>query len=736
MIAQPDEEAPALEDNSEKTGPNGPVNPDVDYLRVAREAYTASTSYFDANIRRQIEQDIRQWQSRHSGESKYNSPGYAGRSRLFRPKTRASIQRSEAQAAEALFSTVDVINVNPWDDDSLPDIMHGKFMEALVKPRLAQPSRAGGVDWYLTCMGAFQDAQVTGVCIGKVSWLVNPNREIDRPAVDLIPIENFRFDPASDWRRPVESSPYLIEMIPMFVRDVQAKVDSKEYEPVANAEILSAAKQVQDSIRQQREDKRTDSKTAAHSVNEFSVVWVHLNIVDIDGEDVAYYTLGTSHLLTKPVPVRELFYHGRCYTIGFTTLEAHKVYPQSPVRLGRELQIELNNLTNQRMDNVSFTLNKRYFVKRGAQVDVGSISRNMPGSSTLMNNPETDVKVVDTPDVTGSSFKEADQLNVEMDDVYGQFSQQSVQSNRNLNETVGGMQLMSQTGNLLGNYRLHTFIETWVEPVLDMLKETLIGYEEDMRRILSAKKQADVPEDYPEEALWHGNVGVRVDMSNGVTNPQERANQILFGFTSLKTILEGGLLEQRGLDIEEVAGEIFAMLGYRDGSRFFQWKDQDPQVLALQGQIEELQQALNAKHPQELIQAQVAKLGVEMEKVGADTVKSLVESMYSSMQAAQVVASVPSVAPVADAMLADAGFMDQGGTGPGIEAPAAPDPALSQRGVMDPRTGVGFVPGGGENPNIGTPEDVMAAEVGPEEPVSPAEGQAAGIETARPDGVQ
>jgi hypothetical protein len=70
-------------------------------------------------------------------------------------------------------------------------------------------------------------------------------------------------------------------------------------------------------------------------------------------------------------------------------------------------------------------LNKRYKVKRNAQVDVEALTRNVPGGSQ-MNDPEKDVIEMPTIDVTGSSYQEQDRLNVDFDELTGNFSQSSV----------------------------------------------------------------------------------------------------------------------------------------------------------------------------------------------------------------------------------------------------------------------------------------------------------------------
>ena len=42
----------------------------------------------------------------------------------------------------------------------------------------------------------------------------------DKPVIEVISPENLRIDPASDWSDPLESSPYIIHLIPMYLQDI------------------------------------------------------------------------------------------------------------------------------------------------------------------------------------------------------------------------------------------------------------------------------------------------------------------------------------------------------------------------------------------------------------------------------------------------------------------------------------------------------------------------------------
>lgn len=72
------------------------------------------------------------------------------------------------------------------------------------------------------------------------------------------------------------------------------------------------------------------------------------------------------------------------------------------------------------------------------------------------------------------------------------------------------------------------------------------------------------------------------------------------------------------------------------------------------------------------LQAGLDKLRAEVGKLDTDALLKRVESMFSALQAAQIVAVTPGVAPVADTIAAGAGFKDQQGQDPNLPQPATP----------------------------------------------------------------
>jgi hypothetical protein len=43
----------------------------------------------------------------------------------------------------------------------------------------------------------------------------------DEPCIELRPVENIRIDKGALWTNPVKTSPYVIDMIPMYLGDVK-----------------------------------------------------------------------------------------------------------------------------------------------------------------------------------------------------------------------------------------------------------------------------------------------------------------------------------------------------------------------------------------------------------------------------------------------------------------------------------------------------------------------------------
>lgn len=623
--------------DDEEKGRNEAEEGEVDYLQVANASFEASTDYMRTSLTAQWERNLRMWQNRHPQGSKYDSDDYRARSKLFRPKTRSAMRKREAGAAAAFFATADIVAVDPHDDSDEIQLASAEIGKELLNYRLTKT-----IPWFLLTIGAYQDCNVMGYCVSRQGWLFEERQEgvdlqpvrdpisgmpsiddtgalkleerpimkvvTDRPDVALIPPENVRFDYAASWIDPAQSSPFFIVQWPMYVTDIKARMrakDSKTGQPqwkvYTDDMIQQARDEEDDSVRRARiKDRQDPVRDKARPLADFDIVFVREVFLRIDGEDKTFWTLGTQGLLTEPNSASAVYWYlnRRPYRIGFSNIETHKATPASIVELGGEIQQHLNEIINQRVDNVRLAMNARYFVRSGRNVDIESLRRGSPGSSTMMTDPDKDVVVHRAPDVTSSAYVEQDRGNVDYDELVGHFSAGTVQTERSLNETVGGMNMLSNAVNSVQDYDLRVFAETWAEPVLrDLLKleqaleddETVIGIAGKKAKLWERFGISEVTDEILEQEMH-----VTVNVGQGSTDPMQRIQKFQLAAQTVGMALGPSI--QQMLNAEEIVKEVFGILGYKDGRRFFKFQDGvDPVVQQLQQQVQALQSELENK---------------------------------------------------------------------------------------------------------------------------------------------
>lgn len=603
------------------------VNPidDNAAMALARQSYQSSSGYFDASQRDRLLDAMARFNSQHPKGSKYWSPAFEKRSKLFRPKTRATVRKREAAAAISLFGSSNIVSVTA-SGGSADAAMDARLQQSLLNHRLQENDR-----WYRFVLGAVQDADRQGFAVARTYWdyeeadryYVESHPELgavdrvdtvaskDRPGFALVAIENFLFSPSANWMDPVGTSPYLIERIPMFVCDIRRYQNNPhaplKYRNLSTSQLLSGGQTgAWDSIQLQRERELQSRYQRNGEATDYAVVWVHRNILKIDGEDYVFDSIGTSLMLSSMIPLVEFDPRGyRPYVIGSTIVEAHNPFNPGAVDLMAQVQDEINDTANLRQDANKMATAGRMFIKRGTGVDLHSLAKFTPGQAVEMDNPSTDVKWDRSPEAPRGAFEENQLLNTELDDLIGNFSQSSVAHNRNLNETVGGMQMLGDSANQMTEYDLHTFCKTFVTQVLQQVLDLERYWETDknLAAIIGSKMATTA------RRFWQSldtSARVIVDVGFGATNPGKRIERINMGMGLLAQFFPTLMMQA---DSTEIARDVFAAVGQSDINRYFPFMDtegqeQDPKVRALQQQVQQLQQLTQPGQ----VQLQIAQL--------------------------------------------------------------------------------------------------------------------------------
>lgn len=633
---------------------------DAKFIKCFKDSLKAARDYQAQKLLTPWSRNYRAFGNRHMNGSKYETLRYKNRSKIFTPKTRSAVRKNDATAAGAMFSTEDVVSVTPERSSDKFQTMSAKFLHAVLNYRLDRTNRWAGPNWFMTAIGARQDAQITGLCVSKQYWeyeekivkrivevteqqirlddtgmpmvdmttgepimeeIVSQGEQDERVVVrdrlmcTLLPAEQVFMDFSADWRDPIQEGGYFIAAYPTRMDDVEhiiatqsernrmgggawrADIDFNALRSAQSDKQTSAT-----AVRRSRE-QGIDPFEGAKQGNNNDIVWLFECFHRKDGEDTHWWMLGESTILSDPRPTEDAYpaHAGeRPYVRGLGALETHRVYPMAPVESWQPSQLEINDITNLSLDALKMGISPITVIKRGAGVDLKQVANRGPDAHVMVNNVE-DVSFNRAPSPPPDAMAYRNVLANDFDDLAGTFSQASVQSNRALNETVGGMQLLSVHANAQTEFDLRVWVETWVEPVLAQMLRLIKYYESDAVVIEVAGENAGLieniemeveegldPENPQEDGaekpaanepkitvadvlnrLDEAQVTVRVNVGIGALDSTQKLGKFMTAIDAIMKIAP--MLEDNGTQLngDAVLQEVMGLSGYRNADQFF-----------------------------------------------------------------------------------------------------------------------------------------------------------------------
>lgn len=596
-----------------------PVN--VNFLQICQ--YGETQHHNNAGTRQQEwQRALRAMHNKHSTRSKYLAKLYENRTKLFRPKTRSAVRKNLTSAANALFSTADVVSVKAEHDSDPVKNASAAVWNEVLNYRLDRTSTKAGIPWFLIAIGSNLDAQAHGICISKVLWeyqAVPKTRTVeereplmdelgmpvmgedgqpamivreleeeyekvvkDRPMVDLIPPENVMLDETAPWYDPAQLSAWFTARYPMTLNEARAmlanpgKADSAWLD--VPDDVLTSAAEEYDAkgvrlARQRGGHDRYERRSGP--TRDHDVVWMHENFIRFDGADYHFWSVGTVAYASKIRPTEEAYpeqFGARPYVYGYGSIESHTIYPMSAVESWQPLQQEANDIVNLQLDVMKQWAAPIAKVRQGRMFDWNSLQRRGAGGIDVIVKEADDVTFDRPPEIGPSTYANSDRINVDMDDLSGTFSQGSVSTNRNMNETVGGMRLLSGSANSVTEFDLRVWVETWVEPVLRQVVRCCQHYETDQLILSIAGERAKLVERYgvnelTDDDLMH-EASVSVNVGIGAADPMQRLQKLGMG-TQMIGMAAPFFDKKKKISAEEFIKEIMGAIGYNDGMRFF-----------------------------------------------------------------------------------------------------------------------------------------------------------------------
>lgn len=702
------------------------------WVKSFKRSLDAASRYQSEKLNTAWSRNYRAYSNRHFNGSKYDTARYRNRSKLFKPKTRMAVRKNDATAAGALFSTEDVVSVTPERASDKLQTSTAQFLHEVLNYRLDRGTKFTGPNWFLTAIGARQDSQITGICVSKQYWeyeerkvqeivtktrdepMVDPNglpmlddmgqpiieevttEEIeeftevvrDRLMITLIPPEQAFIDMTGDWRDPIQEGGSFTAAYPMRLNDLKTMIKAQSDRPVVGGgawrtdididkltQGRGANRQQAATVRQSREDG-VDRYESRHAGKDNDVIWVYEHFTRIDGEDMHYWMLGETIPLSDPRPTRESYpaHDGdRPYVRGLGALESHKTHPMSPVESWQPMQFEINDITNLNLDAMKMAISPITKIMKGRGIDLKQVQNRGPDAAVLVTGQD-DVMFDRAPSPDGSAMQNMHIISNDFDELAGVFSGGSVQSNRTLNETVGGMQLLASSANSLTEYDLRIWVETWAEPVLRQCIELIKFYETDETAIGVAGEKCGLignidplPDEPPQEEpqpgmggappeqgmegmgapppmpeqpveppepkitltevmrnLENAKTSVRINVGIGALDSRQKLEKLMGALSMTREMAEPLDMQGYQINAKEVVQEIWGLAGWRDADRFFMTKKPPPdQGPPPEVQLEQIKQEGAIKKVE--AQGQV-DTGIEQMRLQAETGMSAEEN--------------------------------------------------------------------------------------------------------------
>ncbi|MGH2903913.1 MAG: hypothetical protein ACRDK7_10065, partial [Solirubrobacteraceae bacterium] len=177
----------------------------------------------------------------------------------------------------------------------------------------------------------------------------------------------------------------------------------------------------------------------------------------------------------------------------------------------------------------------------------------------------------------------------------------------NMNETVGGMELLQGDAGAVREYMIRTIVETFVNGSIQHLTWLEQTYETDEDILNSVCTRTGLDLERVLDVLGR-RVRIQTNVGFGATSPEQRIKRLQLGCTTLTEIQPEASSE---LDTGELVKEIFGALGYKNGARFYkpgQNNAASPELQKALQQVAQLKAQLAGKQTEAGARVQVASI--------------------------------------------------------------------------------------------------------------------------------
>lgn len=381
-------------------------------------------------------------------------------SNLFIPYVFNIVENAFPKIVKSLFSVRPYIPYLPVNANDAGSAKKADNMTKLVEWELDNKMKGR-----LVYNNILRSTCIYGTAISKQTWKLE-----ERPVVKRAEIAGYQTDPETGFTaqittmQPVETTeivydaPYMqnIELQNFFFDPYGTDIDNCEYcihrywlpmhkliEMANNGQLDISAKDIKDKIGStSTRATEGDTKSAAIGMGTKPNRTNDVEVLEYWTNDVKCLVL--NRCLVGLVTANPYWHRRKPFSKWECVPVSGEFYGIGIVEMCRQLQIELNTTRNQRIDNVSYALNRMYSILRSANIDTAQLKSRPNGFIEV--DSHDDIKELQVADVKSSAYTEETVIKNDMDVTSGVYNYTRGEP-ADRRETATTASILSQAGN-------------------------------------------------------------------------------------------------------------------------------------------------------------------------------------------------------------------------------------------------------------------------------------------------
>uniref|UniRef100_A0A6M3ILF7 Putative head tail connector protein n=1 Tax=viral metagenome TaxID=1070528 RepID=A0A6M3ILF7_9ZZZZ len=351
------------------------------------------------------------------------------KSNIFVPYIFSKVETVVPKMLGTLFNTRPIISVQPRKGAS-------EDMSILLEQLLEYQLDEDQLEFFSKILEFFKECAIYGSSFAKIIPKFNDDELSSFNYIDIEPIDLFHVFP--DYRaKSIRRMKYIIQLSYTDYDDLEAMARSGFYQNVE--ELLGKLENIS-SV----DEYKKNRLTSVGILDEYAFDSTRRVVEVLEYWDRDYiYTVGARRELLKKE--KNPFGGLLPFIMARYVPVQQELYGIGIPEIAESLQEELNDVRNQRMDNVNLIINRMFIANKYADIDFDSLI-SYPGNVILSNDINA-IRDLTTPDVTQSAYREEEIIKRDIDSATGEYPYSAGEPPQR-RETATGIVKLQQASNI------------------------------------------------------------------------------------------------------------------------------------------------------------------------------------------------------------------------------------------------------------------------------------------------